>query len=181
MYNLKTERLILRPWKEEDLEALFKYASHPEVGPICGWTPHKDMEESRWVLAHILMVPETYAIVLRETNETIGSISLMFGDSGNLPLAKGECELGYWLGYPYWGNGLTTEAARAMTAHAFDDLKCVGMWCCHCEGNDRSRRVMEKCGFTYRCTEEKIFRQSLGEARDRHKYYLSEEQWKGNV
>ena len=33
---IETERLILRPWMNSDLNALYKYASHPEVGPICG-------------------------------------------------------------------------------------------------------------------------------------------------
>lgn len=178
MYTLKTERLILRPWMEEDLESLFKYASHPEVGPICGWTPHKDIEESQWVLKNILMVPETYAMVLQETGEAIGSISLMFGNSSNLPLTDGTCELGYWLANPYWGRGLTTEAAKALIDHAFDDLQCSGVWCCHMEGNDRSRRVMEKCGFQYDHSVEKVYRPSLGEERTSHRFYLSREKWK---
>ena len=90
----ETERLILRPWKMEDVESLFKYASHPKVGPICGWTPHKDLAESRWVLEHILMVPETYAMVLKETGEVIGSISLMFDKGSIAEIREGECELG---------------------------------------------------------------------------------------
>ena len=39
---LETERLILRPWQEEDAGALYKYASDPQVGPIAGWPPHKN-------------------------------------------------------------------------------------------------------------------------------------------
>ena len=176
--QLMTERLILRPWQESDLENLYHYASHPEVGPICGWTPHRDLEESRWVLKNILMVPETYAMVLRESGEAIGSISLLSGAGGNLPLEEGECELGYWLGRPHWGQGLTTEAAKALLRHAFEDLGCKGVWIGHVEGNDRSRRVIEKCGFRYRYTGEPEFRSALGEIRAGLKYYLSHTEWR---
>ncbi len=173
----ETERLILRPWKMEDAESLFKYASHPKVGPICGWTPHKDLAESRWVLEHILMVPETYAMVLQETGEVIGSISLMFGDAGNMPLQEGECELGYWLGVPYWGQGLMPEAAKALLHHAFEDLSCSGVWCGHFEGNLQSRRVMEKCGFVYDHTTEKRYRASLGIEGVGYVFFLSRTRW----
>ena len=44
---LETQRLILRKWTEEDAESLFEYAKDPEVGPITGWPPHKNVEESR--------------------------------------------------------------------------------------------------------------------------------------
>ena len=44
---LETERLILRPWQEEDAEALFEYARDPEVGPPAGWPPHTSIENSR--------------------------------------------------------------------------------------------------------------------------------------
>ena len=44
---LSTERLLLRPWRETDAESLYKYAKNPEVGPVAGWPPHKNIEESR--------------------------------------------------------------------------------------------------------------------------------------
>ena len=47
---METERLILRSWRESDAEALFKYASDPDVGPRAGWPPHKSVEESSaWI------------------------------------------------------------------------------------------------------------------------------------
>ena len=49
---LETKRLILRPWEESDAENLFKYASHPDVGPIAGWVVHTSVENSR---AHYFM------------------------------------------------------------------------------------------------------------------------------
>ena len=73
---LKTERLILRPWEERDAEDLFKYASNPKVGPIAGWPPHKNMEESLNVIRNVFSVPECYAVCLKEDNKAIGCIAL---------------------------------------------------------------------------------------------------------
>ena len=50
---LQTKRLILRPWQEIDAESLYEYAKNPEVGPIAGWPPHKDVEESRDVIKNV--------------------------------------------------------------------------------------------------------------------------------
>ena len=53
MTEIKTERLILRKWKESDAESLFEYASDPEVGPIAGWPQHKSVEESLDVIKNV--------------------------------------------------------------------------------------------------------------------------------
>ena len=55
---LETKRLILRPWKEEDAEELYKYASHPDVGPIAGWAVHTSVENSRDIIREVLSAPE---------------------------------------------------------------------------------------------------------------------------
>ena len=64
--ELQTKRLILRPWKESDAEALYKYAQNPNVGPIAGWAPHTSIENSREIIKTVLSAPETYAVVLKE-------------------------------------------------------------------------------------------------------------------
>ena len=58
----ETERLILRPWQEDDAEDLFQYASDPEIGLPAGWPPHISVENSREIIHHILSAPETYAV-----------------------------------------------------------------------------------------------------------------------
>ena len=58
---IETDRLILRPWLDTDAEALFRYASDPDVGPRAGWPPHKDIEESRRVIRDIFTNDRTWA------------------------------------------------------------------------------------------------------------------------
>ena len=63
---LKTKRLILRPWREDDAQELYKYAADPEVGPAAGWPPHTGVENSREIIRDVLSAPETYAVCLKE-------------------------------------------------------------------------------------------------------------------
>ena len=70
---IETNRLILRHWRETDAEALFRYASDPDIGPIAGWHPHTSVENSLEIIQTIFRAPETYAVVLKETGEPVGS------------------------------------------------------------------------------------------------------------
>ncbi|MBQ2692393.1 MAG: GNAT family N-acetyltransferase [Clostridia bacterium] len=173
MKTFETERIILRPWQKSDAEALFKYASEAEVGLPCGWRPHKDIEESKFVLEKILMVPETYAIVLKETGEAVGSISLMMGGR----YGEEEAEIGYWLGKPHWGKGIMPEAVKILQNYAFCDLGKTVLWCGYFTGNDKSRRVSEKCGFRYHHTEYGVMMKQLGETRDVNKTVIYKNEW----
>ena len=71
--TLQTERLILRAWQESDAEALYRYASNPNIGPIAGWPPHTSVENSREIIKTVLSAPESYAVVLKETGEAVGT------------------------------------------------------------------------------------------------------------
>ena len=88
-----------------------------------------------------------------------------------------EYELGYWLGRPFWGQGIIPEASRELLRHAFEDLKMKRIWCGHYEGNAKSRRVMEKLGFVYHHTTEGIELTDLGEIRTGHALILTREDW----
>ncbi|MBO5037664.1 MAG: GNAT family N-acetyltransferase [Clostridia bacterium] len=171
---LKTERLILRPWYEEDAKDLYKYAKDPDIGPIAGWPPHKSVENSLEIIRNVLAVPETYAVCLKENNKAIGSIGLHRND---LAEREDELELGYWLGKSFWGQEIIPEAGREILRHAFEDLKMNAVWCGHYDGNTKSRRVMEKLGFVYHHTTHGLELPLLNEVRTGHAMLLTKEKW----
>ena len=73
------------------------------MGPIAGWPVHTSVENSREILHGVLSAPETYAVVLKETGEPVGSIGLMLGKASNIGIPDTEGEVGYWIGVLYWG------------------------------------------------------------------------------
>ncbi|MCR5403424.1 MAG: GNAT family N-acetyltransferase [Butyrivibrio sp.] len=178
---LETRRLILRGWRDEDAPGLFKYAKDERVGPAAGWLPHTDVRYSRAVIRTILSKEEVYCICLKgNRNEPIGSIGLTLEGSSERPLDEGTAELGYWLGVPFWGQGIASEAAGEIIRHGFDDLALKGIFCAYFMGNERSRRVMFKCGFKHHHTNLESKIPMLGETRVEYFNYLSFEEWKCN-
>ena len=173
-----TKRLILRPWLEEDAPALYKYAKDPMVGPVAGWPPHTSVENSREIIRDVLSAPETYAVILKETGEPVGSVGLMLGRRSNIGLPDNECEVGYWIGVPYWGMGLIPEAVQELMRYAFEELGMEKMWAGYFDGNHKSRRVQEKCGMVYQYTNENVPCSMLDEVRTEHITCITKEQWK---
>ena len=145
--EFRTKRLILRPWKETDAESLYEYAKDPAVGPIAGWPVHSSVENSLEIIKEVLSADETYAVCLKEDNRAIGSIGLIAPAQAHVQSVGKEMEVGYWIGVPFWGNGYIPEAVKAMQKHAFEDLGCSAMWCGYYDGNEKSKRCQEKCGF----------------------------------
>ena len=174
---LETERLVLRPWEEADAADLFRYASHPDVGPIAGWPVHTSVENSRQIIRDILSAPETYAVVLKETGRPVGSIGLMIGEASNIGIPDTEGEIGYWIGVPYWGRGLIPEATREIMRHGFEDLGLKRIWCGYFDGNEKSKRVQEKCGLKYHHTTENVPCQIDGLLMTEHITCITKEEW----
>lgn len=175
--ELKTERLILRPWLESDSESLYEYAKDPEVGPIAGWPVHTSVENSLEIIRNVLAVPETYAICLKEDIKAIGSISLKLNGSTDMTDKDDECELGYWIGKPFWGNGYVPEAASELIRHGFIDLGMTKIWCGYYEGNTKSKRVQEKCGFIYQFTSKVLEVPLMNEIRTGDVTCLTRDKW----
>lgn len=173
---LETERLILRPWEEDDAQELYKYAKDPQIGPIAGWAPHTSVENSREIIEKILSAPETYAVVLKATGNPVGSVGIMFKGTGNIPMKDDEAEIGYWIGRPYWGQGLIPEAVTELLRRCFEELNRGGVWCGYYEGNEKSKRVQEKCGFIYHHTEYEA-KCPLGDLRTEHFMYMTRNDW----
>ena len=144
---MKTKRIHLRSWRESDAEALFRYASDPEVGPRAGWQPHSSVEESRLIIESVFNNATTWAIALNDTDEAIGAIG--YGESCDcaLPALPGEQTVGYWVAKPYWNQGICTEALRLLVDYCFDVEGMQSLISGHFVDNPASGRVMEKCGF----------------------------------
>jgi RimJ/RimL family protein N-acetyltransferase len=178
--ELQTERLILRAWQESDAESLYKYAQNPNIGPIAGWQPHTSVENSREIIKTVLSAPETYAVVLKETGEAVGSIGIMTtkGENHTAKMTESECEIGYWIGEPFWGRGFIPEVVNEILRYAFEVLEFTAVWCAYYDGNEKSKRVQEKCGFVYSHTEYNKPVPLLNEFRTEHFTKITLDNWK---
>lgn len=146
---IKTERLVLREWNSEDVEDMYEYASVPNVGEMAGWSYHKSIEESREIVKAFIESKREFAI--EYNGKVIGSLGVeKYDENDFIELAdKQGREIGYVLSKDYWGNGLMPEAVKAVINWLFDEKKLDFLICAHFEGNLRSKRVIEKCGFEY--------------------------------
>lgn len=144
---MQTDRLFLRRWTEEDALILYKYASDPEVGPRAGWPVHDSIEYSKNVIREYFSNDCTWAIVLKSTGKPIGCMGYYTQATSNIPIGENDCEVGYWIGKPYWNQGLCTEALRLMLDYCINVKHFDNIWADHFIGNPASGRVMEKCGF----------------------------------
>ena len=174
---LNTERLVLRPWCEEDAESLYEYAKDPDIGPIAGWPPHKSVEESLEIIKNVLMGEESYALCEKEDGRAIGAIALKLNGHTDMTERDDECELGYWLGKPFWGRGYMPEAAKEIIRHGFEELGMTTIWCGYYDGNEKSKRVQEKVGFVYHHTCDDVPVSLLNEVRVGHTNYMTKERF----
>lgn len=148
---LKTDRLIIRPWKKEDLEDFYEYAKVDGVGQMAGWNPHTSIQESETVLSSFMEEKNVFALELKENHKVIGSLGLeKLSISLNKPYDNyvGR-EIGYVLSKEYWGKGFMPEAVRRVTEFCFEEEKYDFLLCRHSIANNQSKRVIEKCGFRF--------------------------------
>lgn len=148
---LETEHLILRPFKEADLDDFYEYASVPGVGEMAGWDHHRSREESKRILGMFISEKNIFAVVYKENNKVIGSLGLHGSWANNDPDHSGlkVKEIGYVLSKDYWGHGLMPEAVKEVIKYCFDTLGLDALTICHFVTNSQSKRVIEKCGFTF--------------------------------
>ncbi|MBP3628605.1 MAG: GNAT family N-acetyltransferase [Anaerotignum sp.] len=178
---LETERLILRPWKETDAESLYEYAKDPDIGPIAGWPPHQNIEESLHIIKTVFTGPECYAICEKNTDKAIGAIELKLKGHTDMTDREDECELGYWLGKPFWGRGYMPEAATELLRHGFETLGMTTIWCGYYDGNYKSKRVQEKVGFLYHHTCQEVPVPLMNEVRIGHTNYMTKIHWESRM
>lgn len=144
--QLTTPRLLLRAFTEADIPSLITLAGDYEVARHTLNIPHPYTEADARHWLHITQQARTqqsafpFALVLRATGEFVGGMGLM------LEPRFDRAEVGYWLGQPYWGRGLATEALAAVLRFGFEELRLNKIYATHHTDNPASGRVMQKNG-----------------------------------
>jgi len=143
-YTLETERLILRPFKETDVNDMFNnWASDPEVSKYMTWNHHENIETTKtiinmWIEQYEKPERINFGIVLKETNELIGGIDVC-GYIDGVPV------VGYVLSRKHWNNGYMTEAflevIKLLKSLGHDKIKIDAA-----QENIGSNKVIQKCG-----------------------------------
>ena len=173
---LKTKRLILRPWRQEDLDDFYEYASVDGVGQMAGWLPHESKEKTQTILDSFISGKKTFALEL--DGKVIGSLGIELYKEEEFPeLDKLQGRsIGYVLSKAYWGQGLMPEAVQAVLKYLFENVGFDFLVVSHYVWNGQSRRVIQKSGFRYLKTIQLNTRYDTTE--DTLVYILKKEDWK---
>lgn len=174
--SFETERIILRKITMDDLEDMFEYGSDEEVSKYVTWDRHKTTNDTKEFIEYVLGRYENgelapWGIELKENGKFIGTVDFVSWSPHH-----NNAEIGYVLSKPYWGKGITTEAANELIRFGFEKMDLVRIQArCFME-NRGSERVMEKLGMTY----EGVIRKGMftkGEHRDLKLYSLLKEEF----
>jgi RimJ/RimL family protein N-acetyltransferase len=147
---LRTERLVIRPYRDDDATALHDVFGSPEVMRWTPSAPSKDVAETRQRLARTMAFTARqppgfglWALELQDSTDFLGQVGL-FPVEGKGP----EVEVAYELAPRVWGHGYATEAARALVEYGFGELALRRIVALILPDNARSRNVASKCGMT---------------------------------
>jgi ribosomal-protein-alanine N-acetyltransferase len=150
--TIETPRLVLRKITLDDTGDIFDYGRMPEVSRFCIWETHTSDEDAKAYIRSAIAKyennePSDWGIFLKSENKLIGAIGYVFVSHRNF-----SCEVGYAISKNHWGQGITTEALKAVINHLFNDMGFHRVEArCYFE-NAGSYRVMEKAGMIYEGT-----------------------------
>jgi [ribosomal protein S5]-alanine N-acetyltransferase len=146
--TLQTARLTLRPLLPEDAGPLISLAGDRAIADTTISVPHPFTSEHAraWISQYGRAEPASlhryFAVILRSEQALIGVVALR-----DIDREHSQAELSFWIGRPYWGRALATEAAAAVLAFAFGDLQLNRVTAYHMVRNAASRRVLTRLGF----------------------------------
>lgn len=146
---IKTDRLFLRAFNDNDLEDLYAYAKTPGLGEMAGWPHHRSIEDSKEVLERFKKNKDVLAI--EKDGKVIGSLGLHPVDSEfykEFEDKKGK-EIGFVLSEDFHRQKIMTEAVKALMKYAFEDLGLDYISAGYFRGNFKSRWFQQKLGFSY--------------------------------
>ena len=131
--TLETPRLILRPWRQEDLDDFYAYAGVPGVGESAGWPHHTDRQTTQRVLDLFIEEKNVFAVQYKADGRVIGSFGIHPSWANAHPqfAVLRQKEIGYVLSKAYWGRGLMPEAVRAVINWLFHVEKLAFIICGH--------------------------------------------------
>ena len=147
---IRTERLLLRPIGESDVDAIWSYCSDPEVSYFMTWETHRARSESRSFVGLVQKELEpgkgvVWGVVVGGALRGLGGIE---GITPRILAWRAErAEIGFWIAKDHRNRGFVTEASRAALRFAFEDLRLHKVFTKHIAENVASRRVIEKLGF----------------------------------
>ncbi|MEX0583742.1 MAG: GNAT family N-acetyltransferase [Sneathiella sp.] len=145
--RLETERLVLRPFCDEDLPRIIKYGTKPEfyrylpIDVKTEETIRTFMKERMRDQREKSKPRVTFAVAPKETDEIIGTVRLGVFDAEN-----GLADIGYAMDLTFQGNGYMTEAVRRMIRFGFSDLYLAEIWATVDKENIKSWKLMERLG-----------------------------------
>ena len=165
----------LRPWRAEDADALVKYANNANVArQLRDRFPHPyTLRDAKAFIHACSSVRPHLSFAIVVGGEAVGGIGISPGSD----VERFSAEIGYWLGEPFWGRGITADAVRLMSAYAFETCGLLRLFALPFADNRQSTRVLEKAGYT----REAILRSSAvkgGVVRDQALYALVNPRWK---
>lgn len=174
--GLETCRTVLRRFEEKDLEDFYEYCSQEGVGEMAGWKHHSDMLTSKEVLNRNIKNSNIFAIESKENRKVIGHISVN-SDSENG--RKDTKELGFVLNLNYQNQGIMTEVIYKILDYLFSK-KIEYIYACCFQDNKSSKRLIEKCGFTFE-QEGYFYSESLNRSFKSYEYVYCKSNWEVNL
>lgn len=147
--KIKTQRLLLRAFVATDLDDYYEVVGDAQSAKAAGFEYAHSKEDAVYILKQAMKSPTAFAIVERASNRVIGSVGLYPRVGRNGEQQTDEFELGYILNPSYSGRGYMTEACMALIKATFEQTAITTLWASFIQGNQASKRVLEKLGFYY--------------------------------
>ena len=169
--ELRTKRLLMRKYREEDMPAIARLLGDRRVSATTLTIPHPYTEDDARKHVSSQQSPASKFGIFIESGELVGGIGLSVEESHK------RAELGYWVGVPYWGKGYATEAASEMLRHGFEDLKLNRIHAGVFRGNAASEQVLRKIGMKHEGTLRQHFLKR-GEYLDDECYAILASEWR---
>jgi RimJ/RimL family protein N-acetyltransferase len=167
---LETERLQLRMPTLADVKAIARLANDRRIAENTRRLPHPYLQDHAVAFVRATAGDRTeMAFLIEHDYSPIGMVGINFS----------ECEapeLGYWLGFEYWGQGFGTEAARAVIDYFFEEFAHEQLFAGARVANPMSRNILEKCGFQWSGVELHRF-EALGSSSPVDCFRLSRSVW----